>query len=70
MEDKRQIEGSKTLSKVQDMIKSTLNPGLKSSEELLVRIGESHTLKAITLTITTRSIGFGLELHCSLVPPH
>lgn len=66
MEDKRRKEGAKTLDKVQDLVKQTLNPGMKSGDELLARIGENHTLKAITLTITTRAIGFGL-CHLSFI---
>lgn len=42
------------------MIKSTLHPGAKSGDELLAKIGENQVLKSITLTITTRGIGFGL----------
>ncbi|CAB3241896.1 unnamed protein product [Arctia plantaginis] len=35
-------------------------------EDLLARIGEAHTLKAITLSITTRAIRFGLA-HLSFI---
>lgn len=60
MDNKTRTEGAKTMDKVQDMIKSTLHPGVKSGDDLLIKIGENHTLKAITLSITTRAIGFGL----------
>lgn len=60
MENKRKIEGAKTTVGIDTMIKSTLHPGAKSDDDLLAKIGENHNLKAITLTITTRGIGFGL----------
>lgn len=60
IEDKRRKEGAKTLDKVQDLVKQTLYPGMKGDDDLLAKIGEAHTLKAITLTITTGAIGFGL----------
>ncbi|CAK1591722.1 unnamed protein product [Parnassius mnemosyne] len=61
VETKRRIEGAKTTVGIDAMIKSTLHPGAKSSDDLLSKIGENHTLKAITLTITTRGIGLVLE---------
>ncbi|CAH2088631.1 unnamed protein product [Euphydryas editha] len=66
METKRRTEGAKTLDKIQDLVKTTLNPGVKTCDELAARIGETYTLKAITLSITTRAIGFGLA-HLSFI---
>lgn len=60
VENKRRTEGEKTTTGIDAMIKSTLHPGAKSSDEVLAKIGEHHTLRAITLSITTRGIGFGL----------
>lgn len=48
------------MNQVKDVIKSTLHPGANSSEDLLAKIGETHTLKTITLSISTRAIGFGI----------
>lgn len=66
VEMKRRTEGAKTTAGIDAMIKSTLHPGAKSSDEVLAKIGENHTLKAITLTITTRGIGLGL-CHLSFI---
>lgn len=60
VEEKRRTEGAKTVAKISDMIKTSLHPGAKSSEDVLAKIGENQTLKAITLSITTRGIGLGL----------
>ncbi|CAH2108764.1 unnamed protein product [Euphydryas editha] len=66
METKRRTEGAKTLDKIQDLVKTTLNPGVKTCDELAARIGKTYTLKAVTLSITTRAIGFGLA-HLSFI---
>lgn len=60
IEAKRRVEGAKTTAGIDAMIKTTLHPGARSSDDLLAKIGENHTLKAITLSITTRGIGLGL----------
>lgn len=66
VETKRRNEGAKTTIGIDAMIKSTLHPGAKSSDDVLAKIGENQTLKAITLTITTRGIGLGL-CHLSFI---
>lgn len=60
IDNKRIVEGARTTEKINDVIRATLHPGATSSEDLLAKIGETHTLKAITLSISTRAIGFGL----------
>lgn len=44
----------------QDELRKQLMVGTSSADDALARLGETQTLKAITLSITTRGIGFGI----------
>jgi hypothetical protein len=60
----REDKGDREVQLDQERIKDKLFVGTAGEDDALARLQESQTLKAITLSITTRGIGFGL---CHLV---
>lgn len=60
MDELRDRRGNEFQKQQKDLIRAELGAGLSGVDEILNRIQEEQTLKAITLSITTRGIGFGI----------
>lgn len=54
----RQIRGKETLADVQDGIDRKIDVGLKDIEDALHKIEATSTLNAVTMLVTTRTMGF------------
>lgn len=60
MEEFRRVKSTEYADAYQEEIRKTLLVGVHGEDDALARLGEAQQLRACTLSITTRGIGFGL----------
>lgn len=64
----RQVRGRETMKEIKEGLDSKLGVGLKEIEDALNRIEATKTMNAVTLLVTTRTMGFcaaQIYFHCS-----